>query len=104
MSLDQRLKSFNHFNVEFLNCGGAIELVLETQKLLQLLFITITTSVPNFIIFLCTVHRAAIDFHLCNKNKKTNRYNRGYPLRGLVPHKTNRYNSASALSGLGPLK
>jgi len=37
-----------------------IELVLEGQKLVQLLFISITTSVPNLIIFLLTVHRAAI--------------------------------------------
>jgi len=40
----------------------------------------------NFIIFLCSVHRAAIDFHLrSNNNKKTNRYNRG--LQGLSPTK-----------------
>lgn len=38
-------------------------MVLEGQKLDQLLIITITTSVPNFNIFLLTVHRAAIDFH-----------------------------------------
>ena len=46
---------------------------LETQKLLQLLFITITTSVPNFIIFLCMVHRAAIDFKRRKKNNN-NKY------------------------------
>ena len=45
---------------------------LETQKLPQLLFITITTSVPNFIIFLCMVHRAAIDFKRRKKNNNNN--------------------------------
>ena len=38
-------------------------MVLETKKLLHLLFMAITTSVPNFIIFLCSVDRAAIDSH-----------------------------------------
>ena len=66
-------------------------MVLEGQKLVQLLFISITTSAPNFIIFLLTVHRAAIDFHL-RKKKKNNNNNR----------KTNRYNRCLAPSGLGP--
>ena len=65
-------------------------MVLEGQKLVQLLFISITTSVPNFIIFLLTVHRAAIDFHLRKKKKKNNN------------KKTNRYNRCLAPSGLGP--
>lgn len=42
---------------------NTIGLVLEIPKLLRLLFITITTIVPIFIIFLFTVHRAAIDSH-----------------------------------------
>jgi len=79
MSLNGYFKSYNHFNVEMLNWWWRyIELVLESQKLVQLLFIRITTSVPNFIIFLLTVHRAAIDSHLRNNNnnkKKTNKYN-----------------------------
>ncbi len=44
-------------------------MVLETQNLAQLLFMTISRSVPNFIIFLCTVHRAAIDFHWRKKEQ-----------------------------------
>ena len=85
-------------------------MVLETQKLVQLLFISITTSVPNFIIFLLTVHRAAIDFHLRkknnnnnNNNKKTNRYNRCLALRAwpLIRKLTDTI-GASAPSGLGP--
>ncbi len=46
--------------------GGAIELVLETPKLVRSLFIAISTSVPNFIIFPCSLHRAAIDSHWTN--------------------------------------
>jgi len=57
---------------------------LEGQKLVQLLFI----SVPNFIIFLLTVHRDAIDFHLWNNSKKkTNRYNRCLSTFGAWPLK-----------------
>ncbi len=59
--------------LNFWTAGGAIELVLEDQKLVQLLFISITTSVPNFIIFLLTVHRAAIDSHSRNNNNN-NKY------------------------------
>ena len=64
--------------LNFLTAGGAIELVLETKKLLHLLFMAITTSVPNFIIFLCTVHRAAIDFHWRKKKKKKKKNNNKY--------------------------
>ncbi len=46
--------------------GGAIELVLETPKLVRSLFMTIPKSVPNFIIFPCSLHRAAIDSHGTN--------------------------------------
>ena len=70
-------------------------MVLETQKLLHLLFMAITTSVPNFIIFLCTVHRAAIDFHWRKKKKKKKKKNNNNK-------KTNRYNRCLAPSGLGP--
>ncbi len=38
-------------------------MVLETPKLVRLLFMATTISVPNFIIFPCSVHRAAIDSH-----------------------------------------
>ncbi len=38
-------------------------MVLETPKLVRSLVMEITTSVPNFIIFLCSLHRAAIDSH-----------------------------------------
>ncbi len=41
-------------------------MVLETPKLVRSLFMAITISVPNFIIFLCSVHRAAIDSHWTN--------------------------------------
>jgi len=37
--------------------------VLETPKLVRSLFMTIPMSVPNFIIFPCSLHRAAIDSH-----------------------------------------
>jgi len=37
--------------------------VLETPKLVRSLFMTIPKSVPNFIIFPCSLHRAAIDSH-----------------------------------------
>ncbi len=43
--------------------GGAIELVLEPPKLVRSVFMEISTSVPKFIIFVCSVHRAAIDSH-----------------------------------------
>ncbi len=49
--------------LNFLTGGGAKELVLETPNLVISLFMTITTSVPNFIIFLCSLHRAAFDSH-----------------------------------------
>ncbi len=38
-------------------------MVLETPKLVRSLFMTIPKSVPNFIIFPCSLHRAAIDSH-----------------------------------------
>ncbi len=38
-------------------------MVLETPTLVRSLFMTIPKSVPNFIIFPCSVHRAAIDSH-----------------------------------------
>ncbi len=38
-------------------------MVLETPKLVRSLVMTIITSVPNFIIFLCSLHRAAIEPH-----------------------------------------
>ncbi len=41
-------------------------MVLETPKLVRSLFMAITISVPNFIIFPCSVHRAAIDSHWTN--------------------------------------
>ncbi len=41
-------------------------MVLETPKLVRSLFMTIPMSVPNFIIFPCSVHRAAIDSHWTN--------------------------------------
>ncbi len=52
--------------LNFWTGGGAIELVLETPKLVRSLFIAISTSVPNFIIFPCSLHRAAIDSHWTN--------------------------------------
>ncbi len=41
-------------------------MVLETPKLVRSLFMTIPKSVPNFIIFPCSLHRAAIDSHGTN--------------------------------------
>ena len=38
-------------------------MVLETPKLVRSLIMVISTSVPNFIIFPCSLHRAAIDSH-----------------------------------------
>ena len=38
-------------------------MVLETPKLVRSLIMVISTSVPNFIIFPCFLHRAAIDSH-----------------------------------------
>lgn len=49
--------------VDFWNGGGAIESVLETPNLVKLQLITSTKNVPIFIIFLWTVHKAAIDSH-----------------------------------------
>ncbi len=41
--------------LNFWTGGGAIEVVLETPKLVRSLFMAITTSVPHFIIFLCSL-------------------------------------------------
>ncbi len=41
-------------------------MVLETPKLVRSLFMATTISVPNFIIFPCSLHRAAIDSHWTN--------------------------------------
>ncbi len=49
--------------LNFLTGGGARELVLETPKLVRSLFMAITTLVPHFITFLCSLHRAAIEPH-----------------------------------------
>ncbi|MGK4277451.1 hypothetical protein, partial [Escherichia coli] len=50
---------------------------------------TITTSVPNFIIFSCSVDRAAIDSHSGGRiiiiKGKTYNYNRGYSPFGAWP-------------------
>ena len=61
--------------LNFWTGGGAMELVLETPNLVHLLLMTISTSVPNFIIFLLTVHRAAIDSHSNNNNNNNNKVN-----------------------------
>ena len=66
-------------------------MVLETPKLVRSLIMVISTSVPNFIIFPCSLHRAAIDSHWRGRRrriiiiKKTYRYNRGYSPLGLAP-------------------
>ncbi len=49
--------------LNFWTGGGAIEFVLETPTLVTSLFRAITTSVPNVLIFLCSLHRVAIDSH-----------------------------------------
>ena len=46
--------------LNFWTGGGAVELVLETPKLVRSLLVTISRSVPNFIIFPCSLHRAGI--------------------------------------------
>ncbi len=64
-----RLRGSRVITISMLNIwtgGGAIEVVLETPKLVRSLFMTIPMSVPNFIIFPCSVHRAAIDSHWTN--------------------------------------
>ena len=65
-----------------------MELVLETPKLVRSLLVTISTSVPNFIIFPCSLHRAAIVIDcFCSKNLT----------------KTIAIKAASSLSGAKPL-
>ena len=53
----------NVWMLNFWTGGGAIEFGLETPKLVRSLIMTSSTSVPNFIIFPCSLHRAAIDSH-----------------------------------------
>ncbi len=57
--------------LNFWTGGGAIELVLETPKLVRSLFMTISTSLPIFIIFLFSLHRVATEPHLPRKKNLT---------------------------------
>ncbi len=57
--------------LNFWTGGGAIELVLETPKLVRSLLMAISTSVPIFIIFLFSLHRVATEPHLPRKKNLT---------------------------------
>ena len=77
-------------------------MVLETPNLVQSLFMSISTTVPNFIIFSCSVDRAAIDSHSGGRiiiiKGKTYNYNRGYSPFGAWPLNI----AASSNSGPSP--
>ncbi len=57
--------------LNFWTGGGAIELVLETPKLVRSLLMAISTSVPIFIIFQLSLHRVATEPHLPRKKNLT---------------------------------